>query len=200
MTQAKLRFRAFEDYLNYDDGSDRRYELVDGELTELPPESEPNTAIAGELFWLFANAQIVQRRLIKLYACQIQVPVLESGDAANRFPDLVILRPEHLSLTQSQLTIKLEMPPPQLIAEVVSPGSETTENYQRDYIRKRAQYAACGISEYWLIDPERAVIVVLHLEGNQYGEVGQFRGSARIVSRAFPQLTLTAQQILSVGE
>lgn len=200
MTQAKPRFRTFEDYLNYDDGSDRRYELVDGELIELPPESEPNTAIAGELFWLFANAQIVLRRLIKLYACQIQVPVLESGDAANRFPDLVILRPEHLSLTQSQLTIKLDMPPPQLIAEIVSPGSETTENYQRDYVRKRAQYAARGIPEYWLIDPDRAVIVVLHLEGDQYSEVGQFRGRDRIVSRAFPQLALTAQQILSVGE
>lgn len=46
MTQAKPRFRTFEEYLNYDDGSDRRYELVNGELIELPPESEPNNAIA----------------------------------------------------------------------------------------------------------------------------------------------------------
>lgn len=87
MTQAKPRFRTFEEYLNYDDGSDQRYELVDGELIELPPGSEPNNAIAQELFWLLASAQVVLRRLIKLYACQIQVPVLENGDAANRFPD-----------------------------------------------------------------------------------------------------------------
>ena len=36
MTQAKLRFQSFEKYLNYDDGTDQRYELVDGELVKLP--------------------------------------------------------------------------------------------------------------------------------------------------------------------
>lgn len=199
MTQAKPRFRTFEEYLNYDDGSDRRYELVNGELIELPPESEPNNAIAQELFWLLASAQIVMRRLIKLYACQIQVPVLESGDAANRFPDLVILREEHLSLTQSQLTIKLEMLPPRLIAEVVSPGDENTENYRRDYSRKRNQYAVRGIPEYWLLDPNRTVIIVLHLDGSQYSEVGQFRNRDRIISPTFPQLQLTAEQVLGAG-
>ncbi len=199
MTQATPRFRTFEEYLNYDDGSDQRYELVDGELIELPPESEPNNAIAQELFWLLASAQVVLRRLIKLYACQIQVPVLENGDAANRFPDLVILREEHLSLTQSQLTIKLEMPPPRLIAEVVSPGDENTENYRRDYTRKRAQYAARGISEYWLLDPSRTVIIVLHLDESQYSEVGHFRNRDRIISPTFPQLQLTAEQILGAG-
>jgi len=201
MTQAKQRFRTFEEYLDYDDGSDQRYELVDGELIELPPESEPNNAIAQELFWLLASAQIVMRRLIKLYACQIQVPVLASGDAANRFPDLVVLREEHLRLTQSQLTIKLDMPPPQLIAEVVSPGKENTDNYQRDYTRKRAQYAARGIPEYWIIDPnlDRAVVTVLTLKDGSY-QSREFRGSDRVVSPTFPNLQLTAEQILSAGK
>ena len=46
MTQAKPRFRTIEEYLNYDDGSDRRYELVDGELSELPNEDPRNLLIA----------------------------------------------------------------------------------------------------------------------------------------------------------
>ena len=199
MTQAKPRFRTFEEYLSYDDGSDRRYELVDGELVEMPPESEPNNAIAQELFWLLASAQVIMRRLIKLYACQIQVPVLQSGDAANRFPDLVILREEHLSLTQLQLTIRLEMPPPQLIAEVVSPGDENTKNYQRDYARKRDQYAARGIPEYWLIDPNRSVVIVLTLKDGAY-QVREFRGCDLVVSPTFPELQLTAEQILRAGQ
>ena len=199
MTQAKPRFRTFEEYLNYDDGTDQRYELVDGKLIKLPPESEPNNAIAQELFWLLASAQVIMRRLIKLYACQVQVPVLQSGDAANRFPDLVILQEEHLSLTQSQLTIKLKMSPPQLIAEVVSPGDENTE-YRRDYTRKRAQYAARGIPEYWLLDPSRAVITVLYLDGSQYSEIGQFKDRDRVISPTFPQLQLTAEQVLGAGQ
>jgi len=32
MTQAKPRFRTIEEYLDYDDGTDTRYELVDGQL------------------------------------------------------------------------------------------------------------------------------------------------------------------------
>lgn len=87
--------------MNYDDGSDRRYEWIDGKLVELSPESEPNTAIAQELFWLLAAAQVVEKRLIKLYACRLQVPILQPGDAANRFPYLIILREEHLALTRS---------------------------------------------------------------------------------------------------
>ncbi|MBD1846605.1 Uma2 family endonuclease [Cyanobacteria bacterium FACHB-63] len=197
MTQAKPRFSTFEEYLNYDDGSDRVYEWIDGELVELPPESEPNTAIAQELFWLFATAQIVPRRLIKLYACQLQVPVIQSGDAANRFPDFVVLREEHLALTQSQLTITSGMPPPILVAEIVSPGDTNSENYLRDYVRKRAQYAVRGIPEYWLIDPTRKVVIVLYLEGQQYREVGQFREKDRISSPTFPDLALTAAQILT---
>jgi Uma2 family endonuclease len=30
----------FEDYLRHDDGTDTRYELVNGVLVEMPPESE----------------------------------------------------------------------------------------------------------------------------------------------------------------
>jgi Uma2 family endonuclease len=36
----------FDEYLAYDNGSDARYELVDGEIVEMPPESRENNAIA----------------------------------------------------------------------------------------------------------------------------------------------------------
>lgn len=39
-----------EEYLNYDDGTDTRYELGSGELVAVPPESELNVRIASLLF------------------------------------------------------------------------------------------------------------------------------------------------------
>ena len=42
MTQAKPRFRTIDEYLDYDDGTDTRYELVNGELVELPNEKQIN--------------------------------------------------------------------------------------------------------------------------------------------------------------
>lgn len=182
--QAKL---TFEDYLTYDDGTDNRYELVEGDLVELPPESGLNVEIANLLFVAFI--QFLSPRLVRLFSCELQV----DGSVKNRYPDLAILRPEHLSLTRQRSTITLDMPTPVLVVEVVSPGKT---NRERDYVEKRKQYAARGIPEYWIVDPQQSVVIVLQLEARTYGEAGQFRGCDRIISPGFPELNLTAAQLL----
>jgi Uma2 family endonuclease len=192
MTQVHKQKLTFEEYLTYEDDTDNRYELIDGELVTLPPESEPNTAIVSYLFLVLVNTGIPWR-WIKLHICEIQVPILREGDAANRYPDLVVLQPEHILLTASRLTITQTMPPPQLVVEVVSPGRVGRE---RDYISKRAQYAARGIPEYWIVDPQKQMVAILRLESGEYVEVRVFQGEQALISPAFPQLNLTAQQIL----
>jgi Uma2 family endonuclease len=191
MTQAKPRFSTFEAYLSYSDELEGRFELIDGELIELPPEAEPNTGITVNLLLILIKTGI-SPRLIKPYTCEVQVPILQPGDAANRYPDLVVLREEHLNLTQRRLTITREMPPPQLIVEVVSPGKT---NRDRDYINKRAQYAAISVPEYWIIDPQARTVLVLVLEGEDYKAVGQFQRSESIGSLSLKSLALTAEQI-----
>jgi Uma2 family endonuclease len=195
MTQAKPIFLDFEDYLSSDDGLDTRCELVDGALVELPPGSESNDFIANYLFLLLTNAGI-SPRLIRVHTCELQVPSLQRGDALNRFPDLVVLREEHLALTRRRLTITIEMPPPRLVVEVVSPG---TVNRERDYRRKLAQYQAREIDEYWIIDPEQQIITVFALKAEQYTEHGQFRGCDRILSTVFPLLEIVAEDVLNLG-
>lgn len=194
MVQVQIKKLTFDEYLSYSDNTDKRYELIDGELIALPPESEPNNFIANYLFFYLASSGLVPLRLIKTHNCEVQVAVLRSGDAANRYPDLIILEPEHIPLTANRLTITFDMLPPRLVVEVVSPGRVGRE---RDYERKRAQYAARGIAEYWAIDPIEQVVTVLRLENGQYVEVGVFRDGEAIVSPMFPQLSLTVQQILS---
>ncbi|MDY6941157.1 MAG: Uma2 family endonuclease [Cyanobacteriota bacterium] len=192
-TVAPKTFATFEEYLAYDDGTDNRYELVNGELVPLPPESRENIEIAKELFWVLAIAQIINRSLIYLHVGEVQVPVLEPGDTANRYPDLMVLDEVHLDLIQKRFTITLEMPPPRMVAEVVSPGKESRK---RDYERKRAQYAAIGIPEYWILDPQQAQVTVLYLEEGEYAEIGVFRDEEAIVSPTFPELSLSAKALL----
>jgi Uma2 family endonuclease len=91
-----------------------------------------------------------------------------------------------------------EMPPPMLVVEVVSPGKPGEQNYDRDYVDKPKEYATRGIPEYWLIDPSRQIVLVLTLKGATYQEKS-FTGNAAIVSSAFPDLKLTAEQILRAG-
>ncbi len=196
MTQAKVKFDSFEAYLAYSDETPLagRYELVHGELAQLPPESEPNNWLANYLQFLLVAAKVAPLRLIKIHALELQVPVLHSRDAANRYPDLVILWPEHLALTQRRLTITRDMPPPRLVVEVVSPG-ET--NRDRDYIHKRAQYAAIGVPEYWLIDPITQTAMVLSLAQGDDREIGVFGLQDTLVSIEFPGLTLRLEQIFA---
>jgi Uma2 family endonuclease len=193
MVQARKQKLTFEEYLTYEDDTDNRYELIDGELVTLPPESGPNNFIANYLLFTLASSGFLPLRLIRTHMCEIQVPILREGDAANRYPDLVILRPEHILLTATRLTITLDMPPPQLVVEVVSPGSIGRD---RDYISKRAQYAARGIPEYWIVDPQEQMVAVLRLESDEYVEVGMFQGEQMLVSPTLPQLNLTAAQVL----
>lgn len=193
MTLAQVKFTSFEAYLSWSDEMDMegRYELVDGALVELPPESRLNSTIAVRILLLLVSAGI-SVELIHPGKCEVQVPVLQPKDAANRYPDLVVLRPEHLELTQRRLTITLEMPPPRLIVEVISPGKT---NQDRNYIHKRAQYAAIGVPEYWLIDPIRRTVMVLVLEGELYREAGVFSGDGVIASVEFVELKFTVKQI-----
>jgi Uma2 family endonuclease len=202
MTQAARKAKlTFEQYtsLNAEDWAVRglpegRCEYVDEwELNELPSESEPNDWIAQELFWLLAIAQIIPRRLIRPHSCEIEV----LGKPKTRYPDLVILQEEHLKLTQKRLFITLEMPAPQLVAEVVSPGDA---NHRRDYEAKRIQYQNRGIPEYWLLNPETETIEVLELKNGQYMRSGLFQGDTLMQSPNLKTLTFTAAQIFTAGK
>jgi Uma2 family endonuclease len=198
MAYTQAKFATFEDYLAHSDemGLVGRFQLIDGELVELPPESEPNDFVADNLQFYLAMANLFPRRLVKTHTCEVQVPVLHPKDPANRFPDLVILREEHLTLTQRRLTITLDMPPPRLIAEVVSPGKT---NRDRDTIHKRAQYAALGVPEYWLIDPESKTVTVLTLGGEDYQVIGTFSGSESIQSQELSGLALAVEHLFEGG-
>ncbi|NEQ65126.1 MAG: Uma2 family endonuclease [Symploca sp. SIO2D2] len=193
MTQTTVKL-TFEQYLEYDDGTDNRYELCDGELILMPPESGENIWIA--LWLMYELVQLVDRRLVlPTNCCELQV----IGKTQNRFPDLVVIREEHLEPTKKRQTITLNMAPPQLVVEVVSPyRNQRDNNYQRDYLEKRKQYEQRGIPEYWIIDPQAKVVIVLLLVNGQY-QATEFSGNQRIVSRTFPELKLTAEQVLEAG-
>jgi len=182
----------FEEYLAYDDGTDNRYEWIDGVLIEMPTESELNAWLSFALQLYFIRAGLVKPRLTHRYNCEIEVPVLKPKQARNRFPDLVIVRPEHIELTQKRLTIRLDMPAPVLVMEVVSPGQT---NRDRDYEDKRTQYEARHIPEYWLLDPEQHIVMVLTLMDGVYQDA-TFRGDDCIISLTFPTFALTAAQVL----
>lgn len=58
MTQAKPRFATFEEYLSYSNDLEGWFQLINGELIELPPESRLNSTIAFVVALVFAKTGI----------------------------------------------------------------------------------------------------------------------------------------------
>lgn len=196
MTVAAQRRMSLEEYLTYDDGTDTRYELVDGVLVEMGTESTINTEIAVFLIFTFASLGIPRQQLG--FKQKVQVG---SKYASAREPDLIVHSEQSIQAIKGrkESILRLGEPNPLIVVEVVSPGKPGTENYDRDYMEKRSEYASRGIPEYWLIDPMRQVVLVLTLVNDSYEEAA-FAGSQIIVSPTFPGLALTAGPVLAAGE
>ncbi|MBD2497129.1 Uma2 family endonuclease [Nostoc sp. FACHB-280] len=187
-----VRKLTLEEYLAYDDGTDTRYELVDGELVEMPPESDRNNLIS--LYLLSQFLRFVPIRLIRHKDTEL---VVIGSRTRVRLPDLMILTQELVdAIAFGRATITPDMPSPAMVVEVVSPGKV---NEDRDYRYKRSEYAARGIPEYWIVDPEKALITLLILVDGLYEE-SVFQGTDIIQSITFPLLDLTAAQILTAGQ
>lgn len=189
MVQTKIRFESFEEYLSYDDGTDYLYELFNGELVALPPESGRNFSIAT--FLLIRFASILGHQRVRGHGLELEV----RGEPRNRFPDLTILREEHIEQLQRRNTIRLSMASPLLVIEIVSPGDLQRD---RDYIAKRMQYQDRGISEYWIVDPQTEEILLLELAEAGFTEV-TYRQNEQVCSQ-FVELNLTVAEVFAAGQ
>ena len=182
----------FEEFLAYDDGTDGLYELENGTLIAMPAESEINRRIAMFLVATFLKLGLPFERL----SMKTELAV-SSTRVSVRVPDLVLFSEEGVIALEgaTRSLILLDMPPPLLVVEVVSPGQET-----RDYRYKRSEYAARGIAEYWIVDPIKQQITILEwIEG--FYETTVYRDDELIGSPLFARLgieafTLTAKQLL----
>jgi Uma2 family endonuclease len=121
-------------------------------------------------------------------------------------PDVVVIDKNELTKeafwpNQSILTLGSSI---KFVAAVVS------SNRQNDYSRKVEDYAVLGIPEYWIADyaalggtrhigkPKQPTLSIGTLVNGEY-EIQQLRGNQAIISQTFPNLKLTAEQILEAG-
>ena len=177
---------SFEDYLNYDDGTDNRYELVLGKLELMTPPTVRHFLIAKFL------EQICDREIEKKnlnWLCFREAGV-RTGWQKSRLPDLFIVEKDAaMALLDSSAVFQTT---PFLIVEIASPESK-----KRDYRFKRSEYAALEVPEYWIVDPQENQVTVLVLNEGLYEET-VFTNGEKVVSSIFPELELTVREILEI--
>jgi Uma2 family endonuclease len=149
-----------ENYLNLDGGL--LVEYTDGFIRVLPMPTLLHQWIVRFLFRTL-DAFVAERGLGEVL--QAPLPV-EIASTKYREPDIVFLKPQRIKKWKGYPAGA------DLVIEVVSEGEV---NWKRDHVEKRDEYAAAGISEYWIVDPQEKAISVLALSDKHYREHGTFR-------------------------
>ena len=203
MTATQLRPRlSFEEYVDFcaQTVSNERYELVRGELKLMTPPDWQHVKIAKLLERLF-DAEI--EKMGEPWEAFRETGQRTEGDSS-RLPDVSVIPTDAIAQYLKQTAI-LEVPAI-LVVEIVSPSS-TSE----DYGEKLKEYQALQIPEYWIADyeaigaakylgfPKKPTLTINQLINGAY-QGRQFRGGDRVVSPTFPELQVTAQQILNAGQ
>ena len=135
-----------------DDG--RRYEIIEGELYEMPAPTWAHATVITNLISLLIPL------VVKLGGRLVTAPLDVFFQGANPVqPDIVVLLPD----SQAQSHCAASRVPPDLLIEVLSPS-----NRGHDLLTKRALYARAGVREYWLVDPEARTIEILALDRDAF--------------------------------
>lgn len=189
LTTQKL---TFQQYLTYSDGTDTRYELVNGELVAMGLGTGQHGEIIDFLYRQIDTEIGRTRRdwIVRPVAIGIRSPRAGQWETS-RIPDLtVILASQWRDLRKREAVIELNESPPILVIEVVSESTKTT-----DYRAKRVEYNVLSIPEYWVVDPLASKVTIFALVEELY-ESTEFTGNQTLVSSIFPELQLTVDRII----
>ena len=155
----------YDDYLNTPDGS--RCEVLDGELVMAPAPDLRHQRINTRLSAL-VHTFVNERGLGEVFCPPCDV-MLSPTDVVQ--PDLIFVSRERGTILLEGDAVRGA---PDLVVEILSPSTA-----DRDRKLKRALYAAHGIREYWLVDPDAQTVTVLAPGADGFDTVAVHAGAGR---------------------
>ncbi|HKG28786.1 MAG TPA: Uma2 family endonuclease [Thermomicrobiales bacterium] len=183
MAQTKLAGAwCYEDILTFpDDG--RRYEIIEGDLYEMPSPTSVHAATNINLIALLLP--LVAKFRGRLFTAPLDV-FIPGGDPVQ--PDVLVVLPDG----KARVELRGVEGPPDLVIEVVSPS-----NRGRDLLTERSLYARAGVREYWLVDPEARTIEILALDRDAFHLAVAASGDETPVSPLLGQLPIKANELFA---
>ena len=182
-TQIAVKF-TYNDYRTAP--ADRRYELLDGDLTVVPAPNLKHQKVLGRLHVELALLLRKQRLGTLLVApCDV---ILSDHDVVQ--PDLLFVSHEREHLLHNSENVRGA---PNLVIEILSPS--TAEN---DYGYKRTLYARHGVAEYWLVDPVAETIQLQRQLAGTLTPTDTFGRGDTLRSLELPGLELQLDDIFSI--
>jgi Uma2 family endonuclease len=176
-----------EEYLDLD--VMRLIEFDNGVLEFLPMPTHSHQGISGFLF--MALGLFLQS--FDPSGCLRYAPLrVRVGKKKYREADLLYLSGAHLDRCHERFWEGAD-----LVVEIVSPGRKSRD---RDFVEKRKDYARAQIPEYWIVDPQKKVILVLTLRGKAYAVHGEFGAGQTATSVLLRGLAVSVDEVFAAAK
>jgi Uma2 family endonuclease len=177
---------SYQDYLELTANSEDRYELIDGELYLQDSPVYHHQAVLGELFSCF-HSWFKGKSCRPLYA-PFDVTLLKGPDNINVVqPDILVICDMDKIDSQGKYHGV-----PTLVVEAVSPSTK-----RKDMLKKLDLYLQTGVSEYWLIDPDKRAAYLYSFATGDITDNQVTVGDGVIRSNCFPGLEVRLSDLFT---
>ncbi|MEM6843087.1 MAG: Uma2 family endonuclease [Bacteroidota bacterium] len=182
-TVGRVTYQEFLD-MEIPDDDNYTYELLNGEIVKYSaPESKHQIASAN--LHLIMGGYVKQKKLGRVLYAPISV-FLDEYSAPQ--PDLLFVSTKNQEIIQQ----KGVMGVPDLMVEIVSPGSVV-----RDRVHKKEVYEKAGVPEYWIVDSKYFTVEIYELTDSGYALFQDVEGEGTIESKVIKGLKIDVADIFS---
>lgn len=168
------------DYFSLPD-TNHLVELSDGRLI-MPPHPTYTHQVVLEELYVHLRAFVGKHDLGVVRIAPLPVRL---WPGKIREPDIFFLAKEHKDRISEEVCGV-----PDLIVEVISPGTRRT-----DRVEKFAEYARAGVKEYWIVEPQEKIIEVYVLREDAYTLLGRYGSGGTAISEILGQFEVSVDQV-----
>lgn len=186
-TTRKISYQEYEALV---ESSDQRYELIGGEVYLLAAPSYPHQVIVNEIagrFYIFFRGKPCQSLTSPLDVRLFGFATKFEEDPNVVQPDIVVI------CDKDKIRDSKYHGVPTLIVEVLSPSTKG-----KDLAAKLQLYLKSGVSEYWIVDPEKKSLTYYSFTPErEIDKYTTYRVGDTVESSVFEGLELPIQEIFA---
>lgn len=176
---------SYEDFLKLSEGSENRYEYIDGEVYLLASPSYGHQKIIMEISNAFYN-------FFKGKDCQplnspfdVTITVNDNKNVVQ--PDIIVICDKENINEKGKYTGI-----PGLVVEVLSPSTQ-----KKDMLKKLNLYLNGGVKEYWIVNPERREAYIYSFNEFDIKEYIVCKGNEQVKSLVFEGLSISIDELFN---